>query len=67
MTAKEMLFGTRGHPANQRLMAEAVGTHQATISRYSRDIDRIPLGILKRIIRYQGLTKEDVWRVVQER
>lgn len=67
MTTQEMLFGTRAHPVNQELMAKAVGTHQSTISRYRKNVDGIPLGVFKRIIKYQGLTKEDVWKMVQER
>lgn len=67
MTAQEMLFGTRAHPVNQELMARAVGTHQTTISRYRKNIDGIPLGVLKRIVRYQGLTKEDLWKIIQEK
>ena len=67
MTTAEMLFGTRGHPANQELMAKAVGIHQTTVSRYSRDIGRIPWGVMKQIIRYQGLSKDDVWKMVQEK
>lgn len=67
MTTQEMFFGTRAHPVNQELMAQAVGTHRTTIGRYRKNIDGIPLGVLKRIIRYQGLTKEDVWKMVQER
>lgn len=67
MTTQEMLFGTKGHPVNQALMGEAVGVSQPTISRYSKNVGSIPLKVLKRIIRYQGLTKEDVWRMIQER
>lgn len=67
MTTKERLFGTKDHPARLEGMARAAGVHRTTLGRYRNDIPRIPWGVMKRIIRYQGLTKEDVWNMVMER
>lgn len=67
MTTREKLFGTRDHPARLEGMAAAVGVHRTTLGRYRNDIPRIPWGTLKKIIRYQGLDKDDVWKMVMER
>lgn len=67
-TAESILFGAGGiNTPCYAKVGRAVGKSKSTISRYAQDADKIPLGVLRKIVRCRDLTDSQIISLVRGR
>lgn len=67
-TAEDILFGSGGvnSPVKAKV-ARSIGKSRSTVSRWAQDADKIPLGVLRKIVRCRDLTDKEIVSLVRGR